>query len=470
MTAIRNADEFLSGAGLQAAADDACQDTASQSTPATTFSKPWRGAEYEAEKTALFEYVRNNPEGVHIRQAAEVAFGSAGDTEARTAKRFFERYPEIFETYSMGSLPWVSPRFDLYEGLNLRLQSIHRKTTGRRGDGEVDSDETGENDTAPTGGVQFAKDRAQSYLENYLQHNADSVKESLLRAMVDDIEGSEDLWLGFENNLLDRYKWLPYNTRHNNGGKAGKVRDGFEAALSTATERYNRATVATLTTDPKQHSGLSDALQSLSENKNKLLSWFSTEYQLGYRPEYVCVLEFTQSGLPHLHLVLFGISYAVSQEQLAAKWGDYGQGWVVHIKEVENVHDGDIWRLHDDGDIVALRDYIGKSIRGLQSVANSSADDLRSRLEQGDLSLWRQALYWATERQYFTCSQSLKPPGDDCDTEADETPEPIASQVGWEFIGARQYDDIPATVRRKSTFCGRPPPTTSDNPAGTAVG
>jgi hypothetical protein len=212
---------------------------------------------------------------------------------------------------------------------------------------------------------------------------------------------------------------------------------------------------ATLTTDSKAHTSLSDALQSLSENKNKLLSWLSTEYQLGERPEYVCVLEFTESGLPHLHLVLFGISYAVSQSQLAAKWRDYGQGQVVHIKEVKNTHDSDVWRLHDDeAGIVALRDYIGKSIRELQEVANSDADELQERLDDGDLSLWRQALYWATERQYVTCSTSLK----ERDCASDDGDETLAERAGWQFIGVRKYDEIPATVKQRSTFCGMPPP------------
>jgi hypothetical protein len=385
---------------------------------------------------------------------------AAGDADYRLAKRFFERYPDLFKTYDRGPHKWVEPRLDLYRGLNLRLQSKRLKTSVRQGD-EQTTDLQSENTVAgDDGDPQYAKDRVQSYLENYLQVQSDSVKESLLRAMVTDIEGNEDLWQVLENRVTDEYLCLPYNTRHNNGGKAGKVRDRFDSALATATGRHSNAVVLTLTTDPKQHSGLFDALQSLSKNKNKLLSWLATDYQLGHRPEYLSALEFSQSGLPHLHLVLFGISYAVSQEQLAAQWRDYGQGSVVDIRQAKNRHNTDTWRLHDDDSgIVALRDYIGKAIRGLQSVANSDGDELRDLLEAGDLSLWRQALYWATERQYFTCSNSLNQSGSNSCASDDGLPD----IVEWEFVGVRQYDEIPATVKEKAQFVsyGRPPPATS---------
>lgn len=458
MTAIRNPREFLDGVGVNPETDEACQSDGGCPPATISFSKPWRDTEHEAKKNALFQYARQNYSGVYIRQAVNDVFNGPDESDYRLARRFYERYPDIFKTYSMGSQQWVEPRIDLYDGLNLRQQSKNRKTTRGQGDSETtDLDSDGDPD--------FAKDRAQAYLDNYLQVQSDSVKESLYRSMVDDIEGTEDLWQLLENRVTDEYCALPYNTRHNNGGKAGKVRDRFENALTAATDCHNNAVVATLTTDPKQHSGLFDALDSLSKNRNRLLSWLATEYQLGYRPEYVSVLEFTDSGLPHLHLVLFGVSWAVSQDQLAAKWGDYGQGWVVDLRTAKNQHDTDTWRLHDDGGIVSLRQYIGKSIRGLQEVANSNAEDLGDRLAAGDLSLWKQSLYWATEQQYMTCSTGLKP------TDSGDSGDSLPEITEWEFIGVRQYDEIPATVKQKCTFAtkSRPPPRDRPGP-GTEVG
>jgi len=177
------------------------------------------------------------------------------------------------------------------------------------------------------------------------------------------------------------------------------------------------------------------------------MSWLATDYQLGYRPENLSVLEFTESGLPHYHIVLFGVDYAVSQEQLSAKWRDYGQGSVVDVRTAKNPHDGDMWRLHDDSmGTVTLRQYLGKAIRELQSVANGDADDLRNRLDDEDISMWRQALYWATERQYFTCSPSLR------ETDADADRDTLPHVTTWEFVGVAQYRDIPAHVRESATF------------------
>jgi hypothetical protein len=466
MTTIRNADEFLSGAGLETDQVD-CQTTGDSHT---TFTAPWRGKQREADKTALFDYVRRNASGVPLVTIVSDVFGDDSDPGAadyKLAKRFFERYPDLFNVYDKGAgvFKWVEPQVDLYRSLRLRQQS-QRDAVGQADDEAGDLQNVDTADETDQADPQYAKDRVQSYLENYLMVNSDAVKESFFEAMVTDIEGNEGLWQVLENRVTDEYLCLPYNTRHNNGGKAGKVRDRFDAVLKAATKRHNCASVVTLTTDPKRHTGLSEALENLSDNRRRLLQWLSTEYQLGYRPEYLSVLEFSRTGLPHLHLVIFGENHGISEADIRDKWVGYGQGWEVDVRLAVNHHATDTWRLHDDGDgIVALRDYLGKAIRDLQDLANSDADELRDRLEAGDLSLWRQALYWATERQYFTCSHSLKK------TESDEADDGLPDlTIEWEFVGVRQYEDIPATVKEKAEFVSyaRPPPSTSSTASSAA--
>jgi hypothetical protein len=99
---------------------------------------------------------------------------------------------------------------------------------------------------------------------------------------------------------------------------------------------------------------------------------------------------------------------------------------------------------------VTLAQYLGKAIRGLQSVATADAADLQDRLDDGDLSGWKQSLYWATERQYVTCSPSLKATDDDGDGD-DGDPE-LPHITKWQFIGVSRYEDIPAHVRQSGTF------------------
>jgi hypothetical protein len=389
-------------------------------------------------------------------------FAGAGDLDTadyQLARRFFARYPTLFKTDRRGSNVWVEPRIGCFKSVNLRQQYARGKTSVGRGDASEQSVESGE--TVSTGdGVdleagdlggdtprKYAKERTLSYLNSYLQVGSDSVRRSLLKQLATGKAGTEGKWQVFRRirGSGDDYLCLPYRTRFNDTGRAGDVRERFRGSLQAAGDRYNRAVVLTLTTDPKEHDGLSAALESLSDNKQRLMSWLSTDYQLGHRPPNLTVLEFTESGLPHLHVVLFGIAGGISQSAVSEKWRDYGQGSVVDLRQARTEHGGTQWRLHDDAaGTVTLRQYLGKAIRGLQSVAGLEAGELRERIAGGDVSLWRQALYWATERQYVTCSPSLR------SVDSGDAGLPHVTQ--WEFVGVSRYDSLPAHVRQSATF------------------
>jgi hypothetical protein len=76
------------------------------------------------------------------------------------------------------------------------------------------------------------------------------------------------------------------------------------------------------------------------------MSLLSTDYRLSYRPDNLFILELTESRLPHVQVVLFGVSRAVLQSSLAAKWDDYGQSSVVDIRSTW--WRGDDWLLHNN--------------------------------------------------------------------------------------------------------------------------
>jgi hypothetical protein len=128
------------------------------------------------------------------------------------------------------------------------------------------------------------------------------------------------------------YALLPYLTRFNSAKRAMFVRDGFNMAPLAAGDAYSDAVVMTLTIDSKRFDGLDAALISLYDLKGQLLPWLSTGYKLGSRSDNLSVLEFTGSGLPHVHVVLFELNWVVLQSSLAAKWDDYGQSSVVDIR------------------------------------------------------------------------------------------------------------------------------------------
>jgi hypothetical protein len=182
-----------------------------------------------------------------------------------------------------------------------------------------------------------------------------------------------------------------------------------------------------------------------------LMSWLATDYQLGRSPDNLTVLEFTESGLPHYHLVLFGVSESeIAELSIGDKWDDYGQGERVEVQQAETIHDGDRWILHDDEQgKVSLSYYLGKEIRDLVALSGLSNDELRDRIESGDVDLWRQVLYWVSEKQYCSCSGPLKTTdgGDDL---------PHISY--WRFVGSAEYQNIPAYVRENAIVAVKPPP------------
>jgi hypothetical protein len=373
---------------------------------------------------------------------------NAGDAQYQLARRFFKRHPRLFKTDARGRLTWIIPQPEAFTELNLRQQYAQRKTSVRDGDAPTDIQ------TGDKTGKLYAKGKVNQFLEGHLTVQSDAVRGSLLKQLVTDIETTAERWAMFERvrGEGDDYMCQPHRTRHNDAGRARDIRDGFNDALDAASDGHNDGVMLTLTTDPKQHDGLHDALDSLSKNKGRLMQWLSTDYQLGHRPTNLTALQFMRSGIPHLHLVLFGIDWAISQRQLSAKWDDYGQGEIVDIRAVTSRGDGGEWLLHDDeSGKKSLRQYLGRHIRELQSIANSDPYELRDHVESGDVTPWRQVLYWATERRYFTCSPSLR------ETDGDGG-DGLPTVKQWEFIGTAVYSDIPAHIKQEATFNVDPPP------------
>jgi hypothetical protein len=449
---------------------------------------PWSDAARAGDKTRLWNYVVSEPDGLPLPAVVAEVLNSAeaGDADYQLARRFFARHSEYFNLTNRdaeNAVLWVSPTV---EALHLSQQYANAKTSGRRGGGVSDGRNWGETgghraagdgDDCGTDGVdglpgdddgadcrttgtrptpQFPKGRAQSIMsDNVVFDGSDDghdYRSELLRELGVERENQQDKF-----KLMRRvrgsgsdYLLLPYLTRFNSPERAASVRSGFETALRRAGGAYSDAVVVTLTTDSKRFDGLDAAVSNLYESKSRLLSWLSTDYRLGYRPDNLSVLEFTESGLPHVHVVLFGLNWAVPQSVLSQKWDDYGQGSVVDIRSARRR--GDDWLLHnDDGGTATLRQYLGKAIRGLQTLAETDAGDVRDAADDGDVSLWRQALYWATERQYYSCSPSLKP-----DTDDDGLPHVTL----WEFVGVAQYRELPGHVRANARVLARgwPPP------------
>ncbi|MDQ2072714.1 hypothetical protein RBH20_09220 [Haloarcula sp. H-GB4] len=176
------------------------------------------------------------------------------------------------------------------------------------------------------------------------------------------------------------------------------------------------------------------------------------------RPDYIKALEFTEKGYPHLHVLFFdvptrdedGMPWLCDKPEVAAKWADYGQGEIVDVYPLTYRNDLDELELefqsdegfvdwyrfgdHDHGEqwvrertrsheLIEFGDeshekestagaYLGKYL----SATFGSLLDATESFEQGDedretyadkAATWKLALYWATNRRFWSCSRSI---------------------------------------------------------------
>jgi hypothetical protein len=85
----------------------------------------------------------------------------------------------------------------------------------------------------------------------------------------------------------------------------------------------------TLTLDPKKLKNQRVAVPYMRLVFNKFREYLRRQY--GESPKYVCVLEFTQKGVPHLHVL---IDRYIPQKWISKTWARLGGGRIVFIKQV----------------------------------------------------------------------------------------------------------------------------------------
>jgi len=89
----------------------------------------------------------------------------------------------------------------------------------------------------------------------------------------------------------------------------------------------------TLTLDPSKLKKGESAVRHLRRVFNKFREYLRRKY--GVPPGYICVLEFTQAGIPHLHILFDRYS---AQQWISKAWDRLGGGRIVFIKQVTVRH------------------------------------------------------------------------------------------------------------------------------------
>lgn len=360
---------------------------------------PWSGDPRAAAKTELLRYARENPTGIRPTVAARSVLdpdARGGDRDARFARRFYENHSDLFKITRQGRDTWVEPRPAAFH-LN------RRKHRAKNGDGggvgydtegtpEVEAGRTGEDGPEvvsvgeDNGPRKFAKDRVRSFLSRYASIRSGATRAALLDGLATELASIEDRVTVMEKvrGSGPDYLLAPYRTRFNSPSRVAENQERFREAFARAEAEFEEAVVVTLTTDPGRHDSILDATDSLLENKNRLSAWLSYDPENspsrpGYRPPNVYALEFTDSGLPHLHVAYFGVRWLAPQGTLAKYWRDRGQGEVVHVRRAVKRDDEFVMTGQKDGRRPTVRRYFSKTLRDLSILSRLSPEEVKER-------------------------------------------------------------------------------------------
>jgi hypothetical protein len=100
-------------------------------------------------------------------------------------------------------------------------------------------------------------------------------------------------------------------------------------AIRTVAEELNLRYFLTLTLDPKKLEDCECAVRHMRTAFNKFREYLRRKYDAP--PRYICILEFTQRGVPHLHILF---DRYIEHAWISKTWDRLGGGKVVLIKQV----------------------------------------------------------------------------------------------------------------------------------------
>jgi hypothetical protein len=378
------------------------------------------------------------------------------DTEYQRIRRFINRTDYLRAETEQG-FTQVEPTTEAF-GID-SLESAESISQKRKT--ETDSRDTfdklgkTESDTTASGssGTDYPRDRINRLREKVVRldgygGNTDH-RQSVFREFAQYRENTADKFTLLRRRITEEYLLLPYQTRFNTVQRAESSQDRFKAALRLASEDFSTASVLTLSVDPKRCESHAEATERITEKANSLKSCL--RYRTGGF-ESVSVFDFQRNGLPHYHIVLFGVSVVddennsvgestVSEAEVRDYWGSNADMGAQIAVQPAWVSRGE-WILHNDDRRVSLSYYLGKRIRELLQVAEMDESELWELVESGDLDLWRHALFWVTQKRYVSCSDSLKE-SDDGDG--------LPYAPAWEYVGTMKYNQVPSFVLQKAT-------------------
>jgi len=249
----------------------------------------------------------------------------------------------------------------------------------------------------------------------------------------------------------DRLLGLPYKHRFRS---LRRLMRSFREAWAILGADFDIAVFFTVTMEPR--GTLLETAQLASVALNRLMSWL--QKRLGFRPKYIAVFEFQANGAIHIHMVLFGVRSVADYRELDRYLPTIGFGRIHEEYQIVKVEKGKwVWRNKKPRGAQArgVDDYLGKyleksleadledaipeSLREIEELGidegtpllmSSFDEETRRRLKRA-LAPLKVALYFATNKRFFTCSRY---------------PRPVPKGprvVQWVFVGSFSLDELP---------------------------
>ena len=190
-----------------------------------------------------------------------------------------------------------------------------------------------------------------------------------------------------------RFLILSYRTRFTDMSFVRKQFKTYDTIFKIASQKYKNAVFLTLTTDPKRFKSAYHGWKNFNKATNRFMSFLKK--RLKERPNYLMVYEFTESGLLHAHIIIFGQSYLLPKEVIVNEWKRCKQGEIVHITTL--INDGGRWTSlsymqKDEDKIDNLKGYLAKYLRKAMFSTNKTS------------------LYFASNKRFISWSYRLYRP------------------------------------------------------------
>lgn len=420
---------------------------------------PWDDSDHADEYTQLLLYAVKECEGIRPATATREIYGSDIDvpgTEYRRVVRFYDRYNDLFEIDQMPGAKWVYPTPKACQLVAALNRGMHSPKTQEGGgsDASILPGAATDRPSSPSRpqSSRSPRDRARATLSGVSQIGAETLRADVLTELARSIKAKRESRILLERTRGSgpEYVTLPYETRFSTPERAQELHARFERAWDRAWSRYGCAVGITLTTDPAKFEDTEEAVEELKATKSRLIARYT--YHYGSRPKTLGVVDVTDSGLPHMHLLVFAPSLPESEAELS----EYLDGWIGRECDVQRFsRDG-----HGRAPERALQ-YIRQPINDIETVASMETVEIEAlagrirdpKMEvlERERRLWRVAMLWIWGGQILVGSPSLVTG----DTDSDRARTDLPHIPCYRFVGVCRYDQLPGYIREAAVHISR---------------